>query len=132
MARLDPSCPVTLVPEGPGIRWEEKGKEMILDGRLYDVLEARETAAGIEFVVIADDRETEVLDRYLDRTGHTDPDGKGYRIPSQNPLSSVWLITHINNGQPLAPIRASGLLQPRAFGLAPAPFIGVSVPPPIG
>lgn len=132
MARLDADYAFIRVADNPGIHWAEQGREMILDGRLHDVVATKDSAGILLYLVIADDRETELLDRYLERSGNRDPSGKGYRMPVQNLFSSFWM--QAQSGGELRPVVSLEACL-TAFGpiaLGKAPFLPVPVPPPLG
>lgn len=47
------------------IEWEEQGREFRLNDRMYDVVRARTTSAGVEVWCIDDERETRLIDELM-------------------------------------------------------------------
>lgn len=131
MARLDPSFPVTRIVDAPGIRWVEEGRELWIGGRLHDVVETEFSGGSRVYLVIPDDRETELIDRYLDCSGGMDASGKGYRMPVTNLFSAFWMPTQcLEEDRPVfvAPVC---MAVPGPISLGTGPFLSVPVPPPI-
>lgn len=132
MARLDPSFPLTRIVDDPGIRWVEEGRELWIEGRLHDVV-GTETSGGLRvYLAIPDDRETELLDRYLERSGGMDGSGKGYRMPVTNLFSNVWMPAQFPDDA--CPIILSRVCMTASgpISLGNAPFLPVPFPPPLG
>lgn len=132
MARLDPSFPVTRIVDAPGIRWVEEGRELWVGGRLHDVVETVFKGGTRVYLVIPDDRETELLDRYLERSGGMDGSGKGYRMPVSNFFTGFWMpaqwlvATRPDFPRPVC----KPVSGPVSIGASP--FLSVPVPPPLG
>ena len=130
MAKLEGEHVFDRIVDSDAIFWIEKDREFILDGRMYDVVETRERDGRREFLVLPDDRETELLERFLAKSG-AGPNSTGYRMPEHNPFSGFWMPIESTRLQRLVGSAALHDLPMTVQNFPSPPFIPFPLPPPL-
>jgi hypothetical protein len=126
--RMEREAMVTVTIPVQDLRWHKKGKEVVIDGKLFDVKTLRQTGGQIVLTGLFDDAETAIVDLLEQQASHSK---QSYGITYLFVLllqfvaiQGIFILISYRVAQPAA------CAKPLPFYISP--FLGIAAPPPRG
>jgi hypothetical protein len=126
--RMEREAMVTVTIPAGDLHWHKRGKELVIDGKLFDVKTLRQTGGQIILTGLFDEAETAIVDLLEQQAGHSkQSSGITYLfvfLLQFVAIQGVLTFISYRGAQPAA------CAKPLPFYISP--FLGIVAPPPRG